>query len=89
MATIIFDLYNCIVDEVVAHVKVGVFSKLAGAGINHEDINGLDDVFTRIKDPFLDIDTCYKQESYFKKTLGLIVSFFYFNFSYIIFFFHS
>ena len=47
--------------------------KLACAGINHENIEGLDNVFSKLRDPFDGIDSCNKQEKYFKDSLGLIV----------------
>ena len=61
-------------DDVVARIKVGVHSRLASAGISYDKVAELDDVFTQVRDPFDDIDTCYKQEKYFIENLGLIVS---------------
>ena len=66
---------RALVDNVIICAKAGVFGKLANAGITHSDIEGLSDVFDNLGDPFEGIDTCYKQEKYYKEQLGLIVCF--------------
>lgn len=55
-------------------IQAGVMAKLAESGINLDSINGLDDVFTEVTDPFDGIETCYRQEKYYREDLGLIVS---------------
>lgn len=61
-------------DDCITRVKVGIHSKLANNGINFDEIPGLQDVFAGLRDPFQDIDTCFKQEKYYRECLGLIVS---------------
>ena len=50
------------------HVQAGVRAKLA------DTIEGLDDIFKNVTDPFEGIETCHLQEKYFRETLGLTVS---------------
>ena len=52
-------------------MHAGVQAKLATAGI---EIEGLNDIFEDLADPFDGLDTCYRQEEYFLDNLGLIVS---------------
>lgn len=59
-----------LVDDVVARIKVGVQSKLAGAVF----METLLDLMMFLRDPFNGINTCHKQENYFRTSLGLIVS---------------
>ena len=48
--------------------------KLAHAGIDPNFIDGLQDVFTELSDPFKELDTEYLQEKYFKEELGIVVT---------------
>ena len=57
--------------QAVSRVHAGVRAKLATEGI---EIEGLDDIFENLADPFDGLETCYKQEKYFLDNLGLIVS---------------
>ncbi len=52
-----------------AHVR----SHLAEKGIDSETL-GLDSTFLPFDDSFAELDTKYKQDKYFKDTLGLVVS---------------
>lgn len=63
-----------LVDDVTTRIKIGIESKLASAGINLADLPDLEDIFTQLHDPFDGIDTNFKQENYFKESLGLVVS---------------
>ena len=57
--------------QAVSRVHAGVRAKLATAGI---EIEGLNDIFEDLADPFDGLETCYRQEEYFLDNLGLIVS---------------
>ena len=58
----------------VSRVHAGVRAKLATVGVDPDEIEGLNDVFENLADPFDGLETCYKQEKYFLDNLGLIVS---------------
>ena len=57
----------------IIRTKAGVHAKLA-SGIDPNDVFGLDDVFSNMVKPFAGLETEFKQESYFKDVLGLLVS---------------
>ena len=61
-------LENCVM-----RTKAGVRAKLASSGIDPDNVIGLDNVFTDMVQPFSGLETGYKQESYFKDVLGLLV----------------
>ena len=54
-------------------MKAGVRAKLASSGIDPNYITGLDDILDMVK-PFAGLETGFKQESYSKDFLGLLVS---------------
>ena len=58
----------------IQRVKCSIKAKLADAGIDPADVPNLDCVFSDITDPFDGLETYYKQESYFRKEFGFIVS---------------
>jgi len=58
----------------VSRARAGVQAKLATAGIEPDEIEGLDDVFENLVYPFDGLETCHKQEKYYVDSLGLIVS---------------
>ena len=60
--------------QAVSRVHAGVRAKLATVGVDSDEIEGLNDVFENLADPFDGLETCYKQEKYFLDNLGLIVS---------------
>ena len=60
--------------QAVSRVRAGVRATLATAGIEPDEIEGLKDVFEEMVDPFNGLETCHKQEKYFRDSLGLIVS---------------
>ena len=55
----------------VQQLHSGVRSKLASLGIDETKLN---DVFTSVVDPFVDLETRYKQEKFFKENFSLVVS---------------
>ena len=63
-----------VLEKCVIRTKAGVRAKLASSGIDPDNISGLDDVFSDIVHPFVGLETGFKQESYFKNVLGLLVS---------------
>lgn len=63
-------LLSVTIDRVQAIIK----AKLAESGVDLNQIEGLDDSFKQVIDPFEGIETCHLQERYFRETLGLIVS---------------
>ena len=60
-----------VLEKCTIRTKAGVRAKLASSGI---DPNDLDDVFSDMVKPFAGLETEFKQESYFKDFLGLLVS---------------
>ena len=58
----------------VQRVQAGVNEKLAHAGIDPSSVEGLQDVFTELSDPYKELDSGYLQEKYFREELGMIVS---------------
>ena len=54
----------------IQRLKAGITSKLASEGV---DVN-LEDAFAKVIQPFEGLETCYKQEKYFKNYLNLVVS---------------
>ena len=55
----------------VQQLHSGVRAKLASLGIDETKV---DDVFTDVIDPFVDLETRYRQEKFFKEQFGLVVS---------------
>lgn len=53
-----------------------VYSTLNKAGISPSEVEGLDRCFSNTNNPFLGIDTRYRQIQFFKSQLGLVVSIF-------------
>ncbi len=51
-----------------------VRSKLATAGIDYQEIEGLPETFVNITSPFEGLETRFKQEKYYRDFLGLVVS---------------
>ena len=60
--------------QTIDRVQAGVRAKLAELGLDPDTIEGLDDIFKNVTDPFEGIETCHLQEKYLRETLGLIVS---------------
>jgi hypothetical protein len=58
----------------VRRLRANVTSKLAGAGIDVNNVEGLDDLFNDVPQPFEELETRHKQEKYFQDKLGLVVS---------------
>ena len=65
---------RAIFEKTVKRLQAGMNEKLAHAGIDPNSIDGLQDVFTELSDPFKELDTEYLQEKYFKEELGIVVS---------------
>ncbi len=57
-----------------SHIKAGVSRSLSKSGINFEDIDGLDDVFSDVSDPFVGLESAYLQDKFISQELGCIVS---------------
>ena len=60
--------------EAVICAETGVRAKLVENGIEGSNVKRLDNVFTEIKTPFDGLETEFKQERYFKKSLNMLVS---------------
>ena len=60
-----------IFSSTVQRLHSGVRAKLASLGM---DETKLDDLFSDVTDPFVDLQTRYKQEKFFKEQFGLVVS---------------
>ena len=58
----------------VQSLKAEVLSTLASNNIDVDNITGLNEVFLKAVHPFQELETCYKQEKYFKEYLKLVVS---------------
>ena len=65
-----------IFNHVVHRFRAKVHSKLSEIGI---DENKLDDIFSDLPDPFMGLETRYKQEKYFREDFNLVVSYIYHN----------
>lgn len=61
-----------IFSSTVQQLHSSVRAKLASLGM---DETKLDDVFINVADPFDDLETRYKQETFFKEQFGLVVSY--------------
>ena len=57
----------------VKRLSARVREKLSSSGIDVEDIDGLDDMFEDIPDPFKGLKTRFLQEKYYRESLGLVV----------------
>lgn len=57
----------------VERLQAGVRSTLQEAGLDPSYIDGLDEMFKNVMDPFKNIETCFLQEKYYRQKLGLIV----------------
>lgn len=55
-------------------IKRVVWSTLSASGIDPDSVSGLTSVFDDEFDPFLGIETQYKQEKFFREEFGLLVS---------------
>lgn len=62
-----------LIQQTIVTLHSGIRSCLAKQGIDPDSISGLKDTFLNYSDPFLELDTKYKQEEYYKKNLGLVV----------------
>ena len=59
--------------QTVLTVQAGVRARLAESGVDPDTIVGLNDAFLGMNDPFTGLENKYKQEKYYKETLGLVV----------------
>ena len=57
----------------VQRLQSRIRAKLATAGIDIDEIEGLNEVFRDVPNPFEGLETCYKQEKFYRETLGLVV----------------
>ena len=67
-----------LVQGTVKAIKHGLQNCLEKAGLNYNDVPGLDELFDEghaISNPFKHISTKYKQNAYFEEHFGLVVSF--------------
>ncbi len=60
--------------HIVQRLQAGIRAKLAAAGIEIDDIEGLNEVFQDVPNPFEGLETHHKQEKFYRDTLGLQVS---------------
>lgn len=66
--------FDGLLQQTVSRARADVRAKLTEQGIDPVDVTGLDEVFEKILHPFDGLETAYKQEKYFKDSLGLVVS---------------
>ena len=64
--------------QTIVHAQAGVRAKLAVSGVDPSTIDGLDDSFENIINPFEGLETSHLQEKYFRDTLDLVVSYLWF-----------
>ena len=64
--------YTSLFQLTVRRLRANVTVKLAGAGIDVNSIEGLDDTFNDVPQPFEELETWYKQEKYFLDRIGLV-----------------
>ena len=62
--------------DTVRRLRANVFAKLAMAGVDVNDVQGLEGLFNEIPQPFEDLETRHKQEKYFRESMGLVVSYY-------------
>ena len=62
-------------DHTLTRVRAGVKERLSRSGIDPQDIDGLQEFFEEVEDPFSNLKTAYKQEKAFEKHFGYKVSF--------------
>lgn len=55
-------------------IQAGVHASLANAGIDLDNVPGLDEVFRDLPKPFNGLETRFKQEKYYRESLHLVVS---------------
>ena len=63
--------------EMISDLKSNIYKLLSSAGINADDVSGLEDLFqdeSPYVKPFSKLETQYLQMSYYKKHLGFVVS---------------
>ena len=65
--------FEGLLQQTVSRAKAGIRAKLAQQGIDPTNVQGLEDVFQQILNPFDGLETGHKQEKYFKESLGLVV----------------
>ena len=58
----------------VQRLLAGVRAKMAAAGIDYRDIDGLQEIFQEVPHPFEGLQTRHLQEKYYREFLGLVVS---------------
>ena len=56
-----------------------VRDKFASVGVDPDDVEGLSEVFSNLPQPFEGLETCYKQEKYYREKMGLVVSIYMYN----------
>ena len=58
----------------VQQLHARIRAKLASIGIDVNDIEGLNEVFRDVPNPFEGLETRHKQEKFYREKLGLVVS---------------
>ena len=66
--------YRDLLDHSLVRLKSHVRERLSQSETNGDNADFLNDIYADFKDPFDELETCYKQEKYFKEELGLVVS---------------
>ena len=59
----------------VRQLQANVRAKLAAAGVDYRDVEGLPEIFDNVTSPFQELQTRYMQEKYYREFLGLVVSY--------------
>lgn len=66
--------------DMISNLKSDIYKVLSSAGINGDDVSGLEDLFhdeSPYMNPFSKLETQYLQKSYYKTYLGFVVSTYY------------
>ena len=61
-------------EHTLCRVKAGVKHKLSQSGIDPSDVEGLEDIFSEVIDPFDGLETAYLQDKFISGNLSYIVS---------------
>lgn len=68
--------WTSLFESTLSQLEAGVKATLANSSIDVQTTHRLHDLFLNVPNPFMGLETCYKQEKYFRDQLGLVVSFY-------------
>ena len=71
--------WNGLFITTIERLEARLRGKLASIGVDPDDVEGLTEVFSDLPHPFEGLETCYKQENYFREKMKLVVSIFFFD----------